>query len=89
MAASGGLPARKTQPDDQPTKISTEKDDTHTAGGQEGAQLARLVATAAAAADCLSIHNSDYLLGGRELWAASPLCQPAIKLSIDLFGEFF
>jgi hypothetical protein len=40
MAASGGLAARKTHPDDQPTKIPTETDDTRTAGGQEGAQLA-------------------------------------------------
>jgi hypothetical protein len=38
MAASGGLAARKTHPDDQPTKIPTETDDTRTAGGQEGAQ---------------------------------------------------
>jgi hypothetical protein len=28
MAASGGLAARKTQPDDQPTKIPTGTDDT-------------------------------------------------------------
>ena len=39
MAASGGgLAARKTQPDDQPTEIPTETDDTRTAGGEEGAQ---------------------------------------------------
>jgi hypothetical protein len=80
MAASGGLAARKTHPDDQPTKIPTETDDTRTAGGQEGAQEGAQLASWPQKADAsaviefisssvISPHSPDDALNFGAAWA--------------------